>query len=55
MSWGMNDKDHSVFTGEIGRKGYRVPEPFLDDRFDEMYRTELRIGKIFAIFAIIAW
>lgn len=27
---------------------------FLDDRFDEMYRAELRIGTIFAIFSVIA-
>ena len=27
---------------------------FLDDRFDEMYRTEQRIGKIFGIFAVLA-
>jgi hypothetical protein len=30
--WGVNDHEHSVYSGERDRLGFRVPEPYLDDR-----------------------
>jgi len=34
--------------------GYPFEYSFLDERFDRLYRTELRLGRIFAVFASIA-
>jgi hypothetical protein len=31
-SWGVNDIEHSAYSGEQYRLGFRVPEPYLDDR-----------------------
>jgi hypothetical protein len=30
--WGENDSAHAAYSGEVGRLGFRVPEPYLDDR-----------------------
>ena len=30
--WGEHDSAHSAYSGEVGRLGFRVPEPYLDDR-----------------------
>jgi len=44
----IEDKWHTFAPGQP------IEFSFLDDRFDEMYRTEQRIGKIFGIFAVLA-
>jgi hypothetical protein len=34
--WGKVGKDFACFTGEIGRRGALVPEPYLDDRVSQL-------------------
>jgi hypothetical protein len=41
--WGINDKEHSVFSGEFERRGYRVPEPYLDDHTFPREVTRLKL------------
>ena len=41
--WGTNDAGHSEFTGEIGRRGYRVPECYLDDRSCGQHINRLKL------------
>jgi hypothetical protein len=36
--WGKVGKDFACFTGEIGRRGALVPEPYLDDRNEPIGR-----------------
>ena len=56
----LNTKDLSVLIDFIRGKwetfapGQPFDYSFVDDRFDEMYRTEQRIGKIFGVFAGLA-
>jgi hypothetical protein len=40
--WGKVEKDFACFTGEIGRRGALVPEPYLDDR-DEPVGRRLKL------------
>jgi len=40
--WGKVEKDFACFTGEIGRRGALVPEPYLDDR-DEPIGRRLKL------------
>lgn len=40
--WGKVGKDFACFTGEIGRRGALVPEPYLDDR-DEPIGRRLKL------------
>ena len=41
--WGENDPGHSAYTGEVGRLGFRVPEPYLDDRVSPAASVRLKL------------
>jgi hypothetical protein len=42
-SWDINDSDHAAYSGEVGRLGFRVPEPYLDDRVSSPATVRLKL------------
>ena len=36
-------KYHSAYSGELGRLGFRVPEPYLDDRESQASNVRLKM------------
>jgi hypothetical protein len=41
--WGENDPGHAAYPGEVGRLGFRVPEPYLDDRASPWSSVRLKL------------
>jgi hypothetical protein len=41
--WDINDLEHSAYSGEQDRLGFRVPEPYLDDRDSPSTAVRLKL------------